>query len=637
MAILRLTHPPRWYPLAKREWQTVVHSRYVWLLTLFQVVLGYKWLYQSVSVQSILGPTLSVAATQPGVALGIPFATLVFSFRSIVSERESGSIRYTAGTAITRYDILIGKTVGILFGVLLPAIVGIVLTILIGIGLVTKSVPSVAVVFFFCSATALYVAAFTSIGVAVSAFVRNSTQAFAFAFCTLLLGVFSWSIVEKFIFGMLSLLPFSERTQYTIWTFLSHLGIYNGFLVLTNDFLVHVNSRYMFDSAISIASSTNTSPLIQKFGSPLPFYLQPWFEVVILFGWLTIPFGVALYRFDDVDLTISGTSDSRFRNLIWKGRHVTHEFHKRVSAHLPVFRWFGTSRWGPLARREYRAVRQSLSPIIVFCLILGIGMLDFPTTNSWVVDHVGTTTAVATYQRGTAFIVLFAAIVLTFRSISGERDTGSITLTSGTAITRADLVLGKFIGRTIALLVPVYAALVVGIPLASMRYGVPSLGVILGFLLVVTLYTVVCTAIGVSISAITSKTISSSVLALVFVLLTYLWVKLGPAIYFFVSGQTGGLYLPPADPLLFLFSRLTPLESFFALTNGVFGTPNSSFVYNLSIPKPHVISDILIVDTTFNGNAPFYLHPWFSLIFLLCWLVVPLAIALIDFERSDIT
>jgi ABC-2 type transport system permease protein len=38
------------------------------------------------------------------------------------------------------------------------------------------------------------------------------------------------------------------------------------------------------------------------FGGELPFFVQDWFALLVLLGWVAVPLGVALVQFDRIDL-----------------------------------------------------------------------------------------------------------------------------------------------------------------------------------------------------------------------------------------------------------------------------------------------------------------------------------------------
>lgn len=60
-------------------------------------------------------------------------------------------------------------------------------------------------------------------------------------------------------------------------------------------------------------------------------------------------------------------------------------------------------------------------------------------------------------------IVSFAAIILTYDAISGEREDGTLKLMLSNSISRASVVLGKYLGGLISLLIPLMAALILNL------------------------------------------------------------------------------------------------------------------------------------------------------------------------------
>jgi len=60
-------------------------------------------------------------------------------------------------------------------------------------------------------------------------------------------------------------------------------------------------------------------------------------------------------------------------------------------------------------------------------------------------------------------IVSFAAIILTYDAISGEREDGTLKLMMSNSISRASVILGKYLGGLISLLIPLMAAIILNL------------------------------------------------------------------------------------------------------------------------------------------------------------------------------
>jgi len=60
-------------------------------------------------------------------------------------------------------------------------------------------------------------------------------------------------------------------------------------------------------------------------------------------------------------------------------------------------------------------------------------------------------------------IVSFAAIILTYDAISGEREDGTLKLMMSNSVSRASIILGKYLGGIVSLLIPLVAAIILNL------------------------------------------------------------------------------------------------------------------------------------------------------------------------------
>jgi hypothetical protein len=110
-------------------------------------------------------------------------------------------------------------------------------------------------------------------------------------------------------------------------------------------------------------------------------------------------------------------------------------------------------------------------------------------------------------------IVSFAAIILTYDAISGEREDGTLKLMMSNSVSRASIVLGKYLGGIISLLIPLAAAimlnliivLILGVNFTAEQWG--RIGVISSISLV---YISCFLMLGLFVSSITRNSIPSS-------------------------------------------------------------------------------------------------------------------------------
>ncbi|MFQ3295501.1 MAG: ABC-2 type transport system permease protein, partial [Natrialbaceae archaeon] len=214
--------------------------------------------------------------------------------------------------------------------------------------------------------------------------------------------------------------------------------------------------------------------------------------------------------------------------------------------------------------------------------------------------------------------VSIAAILVAYKALAGERDSGSIKLLLGLPHTRTDIVIGKVVGRSGVLMLPLLIAFV----LAGVYAGVsldqfaPLDYLIFVFMTLVLALTYVSIVVGISSS--TGSTSRASALAIGFLLLFEL---IWDGITFGIAYVTNGFAFPTTMPdWMFVINQLPP-----------------SSAYNISLYA--VIPDAMDSQTAtvaFEQFDAFYATPWLGVVILLFWIVVPVSIGLQRFKSADL-
>ncbi|UPM44163.1 ABC transporter permease subunit [Halocatena salina] len=253
-----------------------------------------------------------------------------------------------------------------------------------------------------------------------------------------------------------------------------------------------------------------------------------------------------------------------------------------------------------VAKKDFQDAIRSLTLVAV---VGGFtAFLAFYTYYQFTMSPMTTTTAADLYQS-TANVVVVIGTLLGYKSIVGERESGSLKFLLGAPHTRRDVVVGKFLGRAAVVVVTV----VVGFAVVGVHYAVladsPSLmayALLIGKLLIPgVVFVAVALAFSAANRSTTVATWGAIVLAIVF---AFAWDTVFSIIQSFM--------LPPdaATPnWLHLIIRLNP-----------------KFFY--------MDSNTLELGDT----APFYLEPWFGGVIVAGWLLIPLGLAYLLFERSDL-
>jgi len=211
-------------------------------------------------------------------------------------------------------------------------------------------------------------------------------------------------------------------------------------------------------------------------------------------------------------------------------------------------------------------------------------------------------------------LIPLIAVVMGYRAVVGERESGSLKLLLSLPHSRADVVFGKVIGRTGAVAVPVLVGFLLPV-IAFLATGVPvEFGRYLGFTLFVVLLAAVFLsfAVGVSAAASTGRRAIAGVVAGYF-LLVPLWGAIQfPLQFMLMGGYPGWLSWVPLSPdeLFRLLRLLNPTGSFKILTTAFLG------------------GELLAGDAAELKLA--------AASMLLGWLLLPPLLGLIRFEGRDL-
>jgi ABC-2 type transport system permease protein len=137
------------------------------------------------------------------------------------------------------------------------------------------------------------------------------------------------------------------------------------------------------------------------------------------------------------------------------------------------------------------------------------------------------------------------------------------------------------------------------------------------FLALTVLFGATFVSIAVGISAATKSTTKAAASVFgVFVLFEFLWSVIPAGIYYLVEGSIFPVGRPP-NWYLFV-QQLSPSNAFSASV--------LSFLPNTQRQLAAML----------GGDVPFYLTDWFAIVILAFWLVVPVTLGYLAFERKDL-
>ncbi|MFC5971967.1 ABC transporter permease subunit [Halomarina salina] len=263
------------------------------------------------------------------------------------------------------------------------------------------------------------------------------------------------------------------------------------------------------------------------------------------------------------------------------------------------------SGWQSVARKDFNdALRSRRLLTLVVAFVLFVVGTEYLLVEVLGGDVTSADALVGSLVGPTVVLVPLIGLVTGYRSIAGERETGSHKLLLSLPHSRRDVVLGKLLGRSLVVGVAIVAGFVAGGLLAFGLIGGYEVTPFVLYFLVTLLYATAFVALGVGISAVTGST-SVAVMASfgAFVLFQFLWL--------FVVGLVRTELFPNASAAVFEVTlRLSPLISY--------GVSLDAFVMGGA------------------GGPEFYQGGWFALFVLVCWVVVPPALGYLRFRSVDL-
>ena len=274
-----------------------------------------------------------------------------------------------------------------------------------------------------------------------------------------------------------------------------------------------------------------------------------------------------------------------------------------------------------VAEKDFRdAIRSRLMIVVavMFVAFTGGGI----ALGAAVFDSIGAEGAVAIITlvmlEGSRVFIPLIALGIAFRSIAGERQSGSLKVLLSLPNSRLDVVLGKFLGRTAVVSVAIvlgFLSLLIATAL-SFSGDLDVLGLV-GFMLAALLLAVVFVSIAVSLSAFTDSTFGAAVGAGgLFVLFQFAW----RGVVFLLRYVANGFETPTTETPEWaeVLQSVNPMEGWQTSANWL-------------ITKLAESS-----ETSQESADAFYLEPWFGFVVLALWIVLPLVVGYLRFESADL-
>jgi len=217
-----------------------------------------------------------------------------------------------------------------------------------------------------------------------------------------------------------------------------------------------------------------------------------------------------------------------------------------------------------------------------------------------------------------------AAIGIGFKSVVGERSSGSIRVLLGQPGTRRDFVFGTYLGRSLMLVTTVLVALSIISAFVLANFGSVEIIDVIGGTIALLLFALAWIGVAVGVSSfVATETRSIGLVMGIYALVEPLWRNLILRLFSFLF--TGSVQVPSQStvfrslegPKWYVYAnRLSPSEAFNAARYYV---PDllEGFLAGTAVPGPH---------------AP----NLFGLVVLLAWATIPVYLGYLRFDRTDL-
>jgi ABC-2 type transport system permease protein len=241
-----------------------------------------------------------------------------------------------------------------------------------------------------------------------------------------------------------------------------------------------------------------------------------------------------------------------------------------------------------------------------------------------------------TLSNVTRLLVPLTGAVVAYASVVGERESGTLKLLLSLPHSRLDVLVGKLLGRSGVLAVPVLAGLLVAVPVFPAS-GVEFVATdYLLFAGLTVLVGVAFVAVGLGASAATDSSRRAVAATFVpFVVFALLWSQVVNRVTSLLGdgiSVAGTQLLAPVEgaglfEAYFLVRAVNPLAAYQMVASNL-GSPQTQLAL-FSPPSRQQYTQQF-------GELPVYLTDGFFVVLLALWVVLPVAVGYLAFERADL-
>ena len=274
--------------------------------------------------------------------------------------------------------------------------------------------------------------------------------------------------------------------------------------------------------------------------------------------------------------------------------------------------------WLVIARRDFQDARRSR--ILALVVGLFVALVAIVTATSSTSGDRAAENALWNLHGIALFLMPIVMLVVGYLAIAGERESGRIKYLLGLPNRRWEVVLGKFLSRSLVAALAIGLSMVVGLGIIALRYdSVPAAdwAVLAVFML---FFGAVYVGIAVGISALTAtRARAMAGVVGVYVIFTVFWIapQVNPmnSVAYLVEDLLG---LSPRENLYEFVFHLSPSFAYSRLGNGV--------IFDRAEDGAQVVPP----------DAPFYLQETFMPVILAGWLVVALGVGYLRFRDAEL-
>lgn len=269
--------------------------------------------------------------------------------------------------------------------------------------------------------------------------------------------------------------------------------------------------------------------------------------------------------------------------------------------------------WHAIARKDFLDSVRSRALWVLVALFVGLlALIAYGAQlGEGTVDEFIEFTAVAF-----ALFVPLVAVVLGYKAVVTERESGTIALALSFPHTRLEFVVGKFVGRSLVLAIPVLVGMVVASALVVVLYdSFPLVEYLLFVLLNVALgLAFLGIALGLSMSTTSSRRVTAGAFG-AYIVLGVLWGDLVEAVLLVLWRFQPEVLADRPDWSLFV-QLASPAESYNRLVTALFDSgPGAAYT---------------------GAGAPWFVDAWVAVLLLPAWVVLTVGLGYLVFRRADL-